>query len=237
MTTQTSSFDAYVEDYEAACSQGLRLSGESRDYFARMRAEHTSRHVSNPGGIRLVVDFGCGLGHTAPYLAGLFPRAKVVGVDTASRAVEAANERYGNERTSFYSSLAALKAQRADLIYCNGVFHHIIPRDRPRAATEVFDLLAPAGLFAFWENNPWNPGTRLVMSRIPFDRDAIPLSVLEAKRLLCSVGFQIIRTRTYFYFPACLGLLRGLEPFLERLPLGAQYCVLARKPSSGIARP
>jgi hypothetical protein len=34
------------------------------------------------------------------------------------------------------------------------------------------------------ENNPWNPGTRYVMSRIPFDRDAIPLTPSAARHLL-----------------------------------------------------
>jgi SAM-dependent methyltransferase len=232
MSTPASTFDEYVEDYEAVCSQGLRLSGESRDYFARRRVEHTCRQVPSPGELRLVVDFGCGLGHTAPYLAADFPRAGVVGVDTASRAVEAATQRYGNERVAFGTSLAALAGRSADLVYCNGVFHHIPPPDRPAAASAVFDALAPGGLFALWENNPWNPGTRLVMRRIPFDRDAITLSVVESRRLLRSVGFEVVRTRSYFYFPALLRPFRGLERFLGWLPLGAQYCVLGRKPSA-----
>ena len=41
-------------------------------------------------------------------------------------------------------------------------------------------LLRPNGIFALWENNPWNPGTRLVMRRIPFDRDASLLTPASA---------------------------------------------------------
>src|SRR6059036_11455 len=44
---------------------------------------------------------------------------------------------------------------------------------------------------SFWENNPWNPGTRLVMSRIPFDRDAVPLSPPEVRRLVLTAGFRL----------------------------------------------
>lgn len=54
-------------------------------------------------------------------------------------------------------------------------------------ALAVVDLvrrsLRPGGVFAFWEINPWNPGTRHVMSRIPFDRDAIMLTPPEARWL------------------------------------------------------
>jgi len=56
----------------------------------------------------------------------------------------------------------------------------------------ILGALKPGGLFAFWENNPWNPGTRIVMSRIPFDRDAEIISPPAAKRLLRRAGFSIL---------------------------------------------
>ena len=62
----------------------------------------------------------------------------------------------------------------ADLAYSNGTFHHIPPAKRMDALGFIFQRLKPGGIFALWENNPWNPGTRWVIeSRIPFDRDAI----------------------------------------------------------------
>src|SRR5262245_52282663 len=60
-------FDEFVDNYEDACERGLSLSGESRDYFARARITHTKRLASALGVDRLV-DFGCGLGHSAPHL-------------------------------------------------------------------------------------------------------------------------------------------------------------------------
>jgi SAM-dependent methyltransferase len=117
------------------------------------------------------------------------------------------------------------------LAYCNGVFHHIPPAGRDAAARDVFRWLRPGGAFALWENNPWNPGTRLVMSRIPFDRDAITLSYLEAQALLRRAGFRAVATSFHFFFPSALRALRRAEPWLERVPFGAQYCVLARKPA------
>jgi SAM-dependent methyltransferase len=116
-----------------------------------------------------------------------------------------------------------------DLAFCNGVFHHIAPPERTAAVDYIHRALRPGGLFAFWENNPWNPGTRLVMKRIPFDRDAVTLTSREARQLLRERGFEILRTDFLFIFPRVLRWLRGVERFVTQWPLGAQYQVLCRK--------
>ena len=63
-----------------------------------------------------------------------------------------------------------------NLAYCNGVFHHIPLVERSAAVACVNRALRAGGLFALWENNPWNPGTRYVMAHCDFDRDAITLT-------------------------------------------------------------
>jgi hypothetical protein len=93
---------------------------------------------------------------------------------------------------------------------------------------KIKDALKPNGLFAFWENNPWNPGARIVMSRIPFDRDAETISPSAAKRLLLDAGFSNLESRSYFYFPRCRSLFRPMERKLSKLPLGAQYLMICR---------
>jgi hypothetical protein len=110
------------------------------------------------------------------------------------------------------------------------VFHHIPIADRAEAAAFVFEALRPGGLFAFWENNAWNPGTRYVMRRTSFDHDAIPVFPHGARRLLRTTGFEVMGTDYLFVFPGPLALLRPIEPWISKLPLGGQYLVLARKP-------
>jgi hypothetical protein len=62
------------------------------------------------------------------------------------------------------------------------------------------------------------------------ERDAIPLSIPEARRLVRAGGFtRPVASWSLFYFPRPLAFLRGTERFLSHLPLGAQYCVLAVK--------
>ena len=227
---RASVFDQYLDDYEVACHRGLALSGETRDHFARRRVGYTRRRCAALVRVRGVVDFGCGLGHTVPYLTSSFPEARLWGVDTAAGVVQAAVQRYGSDRVQFCCGDPDLGQVRADLVYCNGVFHHIEVTARKEAAQKVLGWLNPGGIFALWENNPWNPGTRIVMRRIPFDRDAVPLSYLEAERLLRAAGFRLLGTTFHFFFPSLLRAFRRIEPLLEQFPLGAQYCVLARRP-------
>ncbi len=225
-------FDDFAETYEEACQQGLALAGESRDYFAAQRITHTARWLEamGAGSLQRVADFGCGVGHSTPHLQQRFPSARLLGLDISSASIDCAGQLYGGEKTTFALLVDYHPRQDQDLVYCNGVFHHIAPTERLFWGKKIFDLLVPGGYFALWENNPWNPGTRMVMHRIPFDRDAVPLGPPEARRLLVQAGFAILGTRFCFFFPRIFSWLRGLERFAVRVPLGAQYCVLAHKP-------
>jgi SAM-dependent methyltransferase len=223
-------FDAYAGDYDAALARGLAVSGEDKMYFVRGRLAWLASCLRQLGEQpATVMDYGCGIGSTTPALFALLGVTSVLGTDISSHSLAVAQRTYGSERACFllfdhYQPDASL-----DLVYCNGVFHHISPQDRAAAVAYVARTLRPGGLWAFWENNPWNPGTRYVMHRISFDRDAILLPPSEARRLLWTGGFEIVRTDFRFIFPRRLKWLRGLESPLARWPLGAQYQVLCRK--------
>jgi SAM-dependent methyltransferase len=224
-------FDAYAADYDAALAQGLAVSGEDKMYFVRGRLAWLATCLHRLGEQpATVMDYGCGIGSATPVFFEWLDVMSMVGTDISPHSLDVARRIYGSERAHFrlfdhYQPTASL-----DLVYCNGVFHHIPPQARAAAVTYVARALRPGGLWAFWENNPWNPGTRYVMHRIPFDRDAIPLTPPEARRLLQAGGFEILRTDFLFLFPRMLKWLRGLEAWLARWPLGAQYQVLCRKP-------
>jgi trans-aconitate methyltransferase len=175
------------------------------------------------------MDFGCGTGSAIPFLSNELELESLVGVDASTRSLAIAQHTYGT-RARFVPLAEYQPKGDFDLVFCNGVFHHILPGDRVAAVDTVYASLRPGGLFAFWENNPWNPGTRYVMRRISFDRDAITLSPPAARRLLRERGFEVMRTDFLFVFPRSLSWLRCLEPLSRSLPLGAQYEVLCRKP-------
>lgn len=229
-------FDEYAATYEAALAQGLSASGEDSAYFARERIAWLARRLHQlterglwAGTPTVLLDFGCGTGSAAPFLRGTLHPATLVGVDVSARSLAVARQRHGGPGVHFCLPSEYPPTAQVDLAYCNGVFHHIPPNERAAALEFVHGCLRPGGVFALWENNPWNLGTRFVMSRIPFDRDAVTLAPPAARRLVQASGFELLGTDFLFVFPRALHRLRVWEPGLSRLPLGAQYLTLCRR--------
>jgi SAM-dependent methyltransferase len=224
-------FDDYAAGYDASLAHGLSVSGEDRNYFARGRiawlAGCLRQLEARP---KVGMDFGCGTGSNVPFCCDLLNLRHLLCVDTSAKSLDLARRMYSSDRTQFVLTHQYRPRGEIDLAFCNGVFHHIPPGDRSAAVDYVYRSLRPGGLFSFWENNPWNPGTRYVMRRIPFDRDAKPLSAPQSRRLLRAGRFNILRTDFLFIFPRALRWFRFIEPAAFRLPLGAQYQVLCSKP-------
>lgn len=233
-TPAPAQFDRYAREYDAALAQGLSVTGENKEYFARGRIAHLtgclSRLAPNET-FATVLDYGCGTGTATPFLLELLPVEKVVGVDISSASIDVAQQTYGGPSARFVTLDQFQPGAQNDLAFCNGVFHHIPLDQRHAAAACVWQALRPGGWFAFWENNPWNPGTQLVMKRCPFDRDAQTLTPPSARALLQGAGFEIVSTQFLFLFPGFLKAFRFIEPHVVRWPLGAQYQVLCRKPA------
>lgn len=226
-------FESNPDEYEALCMDGVGLSGESMEFFAAGRLAHlrawwSANRSAEP---RTVVDYGCGIGNGTALLPDLFPRSRIVGIDPSISYIDDAQRRFGSDRLAFATLEAFTRdhphaSDRVDLIYTNGVVHHVDPGDRAEFFERSAALLAPDGVYALFENNPLNPGTRWVMARIEFDRGAVPVPHWQAARALRAVGLRIADTRHLFFFPRFLRFLRPLEPHLIRLPLGAQYAVI-----------
>jgi len=224
-------FDAYAARYDEALAAGLSVTGEDKDYYARGRMHWLAGRLRALGEAApdTVLDFGCGLGGSTPLFLDTLGAKQVVGVDVSEGLLDRAREAFASEPRARFHSIPAYEAPgSADLAFVNGVFHHIPVADRADALRYVRRSLRPGGLFAFWENNPWNPGTRWIMSRVSFDENAITITPPEARGLLRAAGFEVVETDFLFIFPRALSWLRWLEPLVARLPLGGQYMVLCR---------
>lgn len=232
LNNQKTEFDAYAADYDAALHRGVSLSGERKEYFAEARIAWLKRRLG-AGAEKLgtVMDFGCGTGSGVPFLhAQLRPR-EILGVDISSASLEIARSEHAALPAHFLHVSEDAPVSSVNLVFSNGTFHHIPPAERPGALEYLQRALMPGGVLAIWENNPWNPGTRMVMARIPFDRDAMPVSAPVLARLVRAAGFEVLAVDFCFVFPKVLRGLRFMEPWIVKLPLGAQYLVLARKSS------
>jgi SAM-dependent methyltransferase len=224
-------FDRYAESYDRTLAEGLAVSGEGRQYFAEGRVNWLAGCLRGIGSVpSLVIDYGCGTGSTSPMLLKSLGAERVIGIDPSMRSIEVARREFGSNRIQFLPLHEFEPANDADLVYCNGVFHHIPPRERGSAVQLLHRALRPGGVFSLWENNPWNPGTQYIMRQLPFDQGAIKLSCVESQRLVRAEGLLVLRTDFVFFFPRFLKALRPFEKFISGLPLGAQYQVLCRRP-------
>jgi SAM-dependent methyltransferase len=224
------SFDLFAKNYDEALEKGISVSGEDKNFFAKSRIEWLSKRLFQMGfQPERILDFGCGTGSAIPFLLGAFPKASVTGVEVSALSLELAKSTHASNRVCFFLLEQFHQVEKYDLVFCNGVFHHIPHSSRAEALKTIRLSLARNGIFAFWENNPWNPGTQVVMSRIPFDRDAKTISPIKAGQLLKNNGFRILSKDFCFYFPRALAFLRFLERFLTKIPLGAQYQIISEK--------
>lgn len=217
-------------EYESMLNQGIRLSGESMLFFLEGRLQLLRRRTPELGPVSRILDFGCGLGSAARRLREMFPTAEITGADASQSVLAAARNANGGPGIRFINvNQLEDDAARYDICYVNGVFHHIPVAERPAALGSIHRVLRPNGTLALFENNPWNFGARMVMARIPFDRDAHMMSPLLTAKLLRQAGFEVLRTDSLFFFPHFLKGLRVTEPLLGWTRLGAQYVVLASR--------
>ena len=64
-----------------------------------------------------------------------------------------------------------------DVVFAICVWHHVPPDQWTTFISELSRVTVPNGLLLIYEHNPWNPLTRLVVSRCAFDEDAVLVSV------------------------------------------------------------
>ena len=125
-----------------------------------------------------VLDVGCGEGSNAVLLARR--GADVTGVDISPRCVELADARARAnnvaERTRFYCSpleLADLPERAFDVIWVDGVLHHVIP-ELGLILGRIQTWAKPGARFVFSEPLCLHPVIRRLRSQIPIHTDATP---------------------------------------------------------------
>ena len=84
--TQPVDFDAFATEYDAALTQGISLSGETKDFFARGRVEWLRQCLGDARPVS-VLDYGCGTGSTSPLLRDVLGARSVLGVDTSTEEI------------------------------------------------------------------------------------------------------------------------------------------------------
>jgi len=224
-------FDQYSRSYNEGLHKGLSLSGETSDYFAESRVIYLKEYLRNSQKeIYSIIEFGCGIGNNIRFLNQYFPNAEITGLDISEDSIDIARDKFSEKANIRFDIVTHNKnLDKADLVFINGVFHHIAIQNREENLKFVTSLLNTGGQLCLFENNPFNPGARWVMSRIPFDKDAVMINPYRLKQTITGLNYSKIELKFHFIFPNVLKFLRPIESSLINLPFGAQYCVIAVK--------
>jgi ubiquinone/menaquinone biosynthesis C-methylase UbiE len=228
-----SRFDKYAKDYDYKVNSAIELSGESVDFFSKLKANLTRRYLRDVTP-RSILDFGCGVGLSSRSLADAMPEAHVTGFDLSRKSIEV-SRRQSEGKTSHISYLVSTGTNlpyadgKFDLAFASCVFHHMDQEKRSQSSFEIFRVLAPGSPFFLFEHNPYNPLTLRVVRNTPLDKGVTLLTPRYATKILRLAGFQVDRPRYYFFFPHLLRNLRPLERFLYKLPFGGQYFIVGWK--------
>lgn len=219
-------FDRYADSYRDQHQSSVAFGGFELDYFARYKAQIARRCCDEASQEpERIMDFGSGLGNALPPLREAFPDAFIECVDVSKESLaQCSRLNIENTATTAYDGQTLPYADATfDLIFTACVFHHIPEADHVRLLSEIRRCLKPGGRFVLFEHNPLNPLTQLAVARCPFDDDAVLIGSREMKRRLRQVGFGTVTSRFRLFFPGFLSALRGLEDYMEMLPLGGQY--------------
>jgi SAM-dependent methyltransferase len=230
-------FDKFAAEYRNTHASNIALSGESPEYFAAYKIRDLAselRRLSRDLAAPRVLDFGAGVGTSAPYIMQSLPAAELTCADVSAESLAIARSRFKHAAIK-YVKLTGTRLPFADaqfdVAFSACVFHHIAPTERALWLGELLRVSKPGALLMIYEHNPLNPITRAVVRGCPFDENAILISARELQRALRAAGWQQSRARFRVFFPRALAAARPLERFLAWLPLGAQYYVTGRRRS------
>lgn len=224
-------FDEYAENYREIHDLNISVSGADSLYFAEMKVRLLQTYVKNE--MLNVLDVGCGDGATEIFIQKYFPLWKVEGIDVSLKSIEAAKLRnLPNATFRFYDgNKIPFEENALDLIFIAGVLHHVNYDLHVSLVREINRVLKPGGKLFLFEHNPLNPLTRYLVNTCEFDKDAKLLHAGYTERLLKRNFFKIEKKNFIIFFPrkGLFSKLIFLEKYLQWLPIGGQYFIVAEK--------
>ena len=226
-------FDAHANTYNQVLDASIGFSGDDSSYFAKYKVRDLHRELTAQGcdtsaSLRLL-DFGCGVGASIPYIRRHFAQSELLGVDVSEESLGEAQSRYGSFASFLKMSENKLPVgvKALDAAYAMCVFHHIDECQHVELLSQIRSRLKPGGLLMVYEHNPLNPLTVRVVNNCPFDVNA---KLIEASLMVqrCQqAGFRDVSVKYRVFFPGILRMFRFTERLLTWLPLGGQYYVRA----------
>lgn len=225
-------FDAIADDYHAQHARNIAGSGESPEYFHNYKIADAAAICRRYGvGAKAILDFGSGIGNSIPAMREHFPAAALTCADVSQRSLDLSKSRYPGPEVAALIAGETLpfEDESFDLAFSACVFHHIPHEEHAVWLRELRRVTKRGGLLVIFEHNPWNPLTVRAVNTCPFDVNARLIAAPALKASVAAAGYEPLATWYRIFFPRGLAALRPLEKLMHGLPVGAQYCAIARR--------
>jgi len=114
-----------------------------------------------PGGLRRIVDMGCGPGNSTELLGARYPEAEIIGLDNSPAMLEEARRRLPHVRFGFADAAVWLPDLGVDLVFANATYQWI-PRHLEQLPRVLAALPGGATLAVQMPDNLSEPTHRLM---------------------------------------------------------------------------
>ena len=217
-------FDEFADGYESSLTSALGMFGGENSYFTTRKVEIIAQIAVNQNHFR-ILDYGCGIGLLTGILREQFPVAEIWGSDISATSMKIAKM---NNPTMVEANDDELPLGHFDYVVLSNVLHHVSPVSRNNLLVKISKTLNEKGKLIIFEHNKLNPVTRKIVDRCEFDVGVELLSKSSCTRMFDDSGnFEVIDSGYFLVFPPILKKLRHLESFFNKLPVGAQFWLLA----------
>lgn len=229
-------FDNYSKTYNEGHKDAVKLSGFTPDYFHEYKAIELYDYLKslNLQDTELkILNFGCGVGGSDPYLSAYFPNSKIFGCDISTKSIGEAkknNQDLKNVNYAEFDGYVLPFSEKFDVIFVANVFHHIPRNIQEKTFKLLKESLNENGFLITFEHNPYNPMTVLLSLYTDFryDPNTNLLTQSYMKKIQKKAGFNTFKLRYKIFFLGCLKKFIPLEKYLYNLPLGAHYYLISK---------
>ncbi len=235
-TQSTIEFDQYARDYFEELSHPLRNMIDPEGYYfielkCRLLETLAREFFDGRTDIRMV-DVGTGLGLFEKFLLPKYTNIAALDLSFEMLRVAKTINPLPAGRSAYMQGNAyhlPLADNYADLVFMSCVLHHLEDDEVDVTLHELARVCSPQGHIVFFEHNPYNPFTQLVVRTTPLDRNAKLVNYKRLKQSAARAGIHIHKQEFFLYGT------RGIDQFVERtmpwlnkLPLGGQYALVGQ---------